>query len=371
MGLEIVKVDDKKQLTNFIKLPWKIYNNDPYWVPPIISDQMKFLDKNKGVFFEFGEAEYFLALLNGQIVGRLSAHISRQYEKYHDTDTGFFGFFECVDDQEVANALFTRASEWLKLKNKSKILGPISFTLYDECAMLYKGFDSSPVVLLAYNPPYYNDLLVGAGFRKAIDWYAFLVSGDVEVKPTFYKIRDRIIKQSGIQIENINLKKLDQAIKHVGKIFNNAWMENWGHVPLTAGQLKYMADELKYVAVEDLCYLAFLNGECIGFSLTLKDANPALQKANGRLLPFGIFKIMEEMKNIKRLLTIAMGVLKEYRHKGLDILFYLNTIEQGLKLGYTESECSIIVETNHRMIGALEDLNAKKYKTYRFYEKLI
>lgn len=371
MDFKIVQVEKKSDLKKFTQLPFEIYKDDPYWVPPIISDQKKFLDKKKGVFFEFGEAEYFLAVNNSKVLGRLSAHTSSQYEKYHDTETGFFGFFECVNNQEVANALFAEASQWLKLKNKNKMLGPISFTLYDECAMLCDGYDSSPVVLLSYNPPYYNDLVAGAGFQKAIDWYAFMVSRDVEIRPSFYKIRDRVLKQPDLRIENINLKKIDQAIKHVGKIFNSAWMENWGHVPLTPGQLKYMAAELKLVAVEELSYLAFLNDECIGFSLTLKDANSALQKANGRLLPVGIFKILKEMKNIKRLRTIAMGVLKEHRHKGLDILFYLNTVENGRKMGYTESECSIIVETNDRMIGALEDLSAERYKTYRFYEKMI
>ncbi|MBN2411237.1 GNAT family N-acetyltransferase [candidate division KSB1 bacterium] len=371
MGIEIIRVNTKADLKKFVKFPFEIYKNDPYWVPPLIGDQKKFLDKKKGVFFEFGDAEYFLALNNGQVVGRLSAHISTQYEKYHDSQTGFFGFFECIKNQQVANALFSEASKWLKAKQKSRIIGPISFTLYDECAMLYDGFDSIPVVLLSYNLPYYNDLVAGAGFQKAIDWYAFLVSRDLEIRPSFYRIRDRVLKQNGLRIENVDLKRLDEAIKHVGKIFNSAWMENWGHVPLTDGQLKYMAGELKFVAVPELSYLAFLDDECIGFSLTLKDANPALQKANGRLLPFGIFKILKEMKNIKKLRTIAMGVLKEYRNKGLDILFYLNTIENGRKMGFTESECSIIVETNSRMIGALEDLNADRYKTYRLYEKMI
>ena len=165
------------------------------------------------------------------------------------------------------------------------------------------------------------------------------------------------------------MKKLDEAVGYIGPIFKDAWMENWGHVPFTDGQLADLKEELKYVVEPDLTYLAFLENQCVGFSLSAKDANPALKKANGRLFPFGLFKIMLAMKKIKRLRTIAMGVLKEHRHKGLDTLFYLNTIEEGIKLGYTESECSLIVETNQRMIGALEHLDAERYKTYRFYQK--
>ena len=372
MDTEIIRVENRHQLVQFVKLSFSLYRDDPYWVPPIISDQLKFLDKKKGVFFEFGKAEYFMAQRNGEIVGRISAHTSSQYDKYQDADTGFFGFFECIDDPTVANALLDHASAWLASQGKKRMLGPISFTLYDECAMLCDGYDSLPVVLLSYNPPYYNDLMTKAGMSKAIDWYAFMVEADnLDIKPALYKIRDRILNSNGIRIETLSLKNMDDAIKKVGHIFNDAWMDNWGHVPLTQGQLEYMAGELKLVAVEPLCYFAYVGDECVGFSLTLKDANPALQKARGKLFPLGIFRILKEMKNIKLLRTIAMGVMPEYRHKGLDIVFYLNTIEQGIKMGYRRSECSIIVETNKRMIGALDDLNARRYKTYRFYERKI
>ena len=371
MDVTVTRVLNKRDLKKFVMFPFTIYNKDPYWVPPLIADQMKFLNKNKGVFFEFGEAEYFLAYRNGEIVGRISAHISKQYEKFQDTETGFFGFFECINDQQAADALLHHASAWLAEKGKKKIVGPISFTLYDECAMLCKGYDSLPVVMLSYNPPYYNDLVTGYGMKKAIDWYAFLVEADLEIKPSFYKIRDRVICRNGFRLENIRLKYLDDAIHKVGNIFNHAWMDNWGHVPLTEGQLNYMAGELKHVAVEELSYFAYVEDECIGFSLTLKDANPALQKAYGRLLPLGLVKMLIEMRKIKNLRTIAMGVMPEYRHKGLEIAFYLNTIEQGRRLGFQQSECSIIVETNKRMIGSLEELNAKQYKTYRFYEKVF
>ena len=368
MGIDVRPVKTAKDLKTFIKLPWKIYRNDPFWVPPLIADQKKILDKEKGTFFEFGEAELFLAYDGKEPVGRISAHVDFQYEKYRDERTSRFGFFESINDQAVADALLDRASQWAIARGKKRIEGPYNFTLYDASGLLYDGFDSMPVVMLSYNPQYYTNLLANAGFEKAIDWFAFMVDDSVKMRPSFSKIRERIQKQ-GVRIEKIDMKNLDQAVENIGPIFNEAWMENWGHVPFTEGQLEDFKEELKYVVVPELTYLAFIDDKCVGFSLTAKDANPALKKANGRLFPFGLIKIMLAMKKIKSLRTIAMGVLKEYRHRGLDTLFYLNSYEEGLRLGYTQSECSVIVETNQRMIGALEDLQAKKYKTYRFYQK--
>ena len=368
MGIEVRPVRTAKDLQTFIKLPWRIYHDDPFWVPPIIADQKKLFNKEKGTFFQFGDAEFFLAYDGSLPVGRISAHVDYQFEKYRDEQAGRFGFFESVNDQAVADALFDHACEWAKAKGKKRIGGPYNFTIYDASGFLFQGFDSMPVVLLAYNPKYYNDLLANAGFEKAIDWYAFMVKDTVKLRPSFAKIRKRIQRQS-FHIETVDMKNLDKAVEYIGPIFNEAWNENWGHVPFTSGQMEDLKEELKFVVVPELTYLAFTDGRCVGFSLTARDANPAIKKANGRLFPFGLIKIMLEMKKTTRLRTIAMGVLKEYRHRGLDTLFYLNTIEEGVRLGFTESECSIIVETNHRMIGALEHLQAERYKTYRFYQK--
>jgi len=312
-----------------------------------------------------------LAYLNGQVVGRMSAHISRQYERYHDNETGFFGYFECIPNLQVAQALLAAGEGWLRSQGKSRIIGPMSFTIYDISGMLMEGFDSTPVILTSYNPPYYNDLMVQAGYHKAIDWYAFLVRKTSTLRPGLQRIAKRVMQQEGLEIQTLDMKNFQERVQQVGHIFAEAWMENWGHVPLTEGQINDLAEELKMVIVPELTYFAMYHGECIGFSLSIKDLNPALQKANGRLFPFGLLKILWAGRKVKRLRTIAMGVLKEHRHRGIDIAFYMKTIENGLHLGFEDSECSIIVESNQRMIGALEDLSAERYKTYRFYEKKL
>ncbi len=371
MPLSLKPVSCKAEMNAFIKFPWQIYKKDPYWVAPLIADTKKFLDPQKGTFFQFGEAQYFMVYDGQKPLGRISSHVNHQYEKYHDQHTGFFGFFECENNAQAAHMLLDAAAGWLRQKGKTRILGPMSFSIYDASGVLYEGFDSSPVLMLAYNPAYYNDLLTGAGMRKTIDWYAFMVDKNVALKPGYLKVRDRILRQEGLQIIPLNMKDFPQRVQQVGRIFADAWMENWGHVPFHEKQIEELAEELKHVVVPELTYFAFYKGECIGFSLSAKDMNPALQKANGRLFPFGLLKILWHSRRIHRLRTIAMGVLKEHRHRGIDIAFYINTIEQGVKMGYTESECSVIVETNDRMIGALQDLQARRYKTYRFYEKAL
>lgn len=356
---------------DFIKFPWRVYHNDPLWVPQLISDEIKILDPAKGTFFQFGEAALFMAYRGEEPVGRISAQVNHQYERYHDNHTGFFGFFESIDDQAVADALFGAATAWLRSKGKSRVMGPMSFSMYDISGVLIEGNDTMPCILTAYNPPYYEPLFDAAGMKKAMDWYAFLVSQDSVLRPGLQRIASRVMQQEGLEIVPLDMKIFDQRVHEVARIFSDAWMENWGHVPFTDGQVQDLVHELKMVIVPEVTLFALYHGECIGFSLSVKDVNPALQKANGRLFPFGLLKLLWHVRKTSRLRTMAMGVLKEHRHRGIDIAFYLKTIEEGRRLGFYDSECSIILEINKRMISALEDLSARRYKTFRFYEKEI
>jgi GNAT superfamily N-acetyltransferase len=371
MGIEVIPVESKKLLKAFVRLPWKIYNANPYWVPPIIRDKLKYLDKRKGIFFEFGEAEYFLAYKNGAIAGRIDAHIDHQYERYHNMETGFFGFFECINDQEVANALFDAAEGWLKARGKQKFIGPECFTIYDETAMLYEGYDSAPSILLPYNPPYYHDLVQNYGFTKAIDWYAFWAPKELKPPEAMQRVRERVLKKHNVNITSLDMKKFEQRVEEVKVIFRDAWMGNWGHTPLTEGQYDLFVKELKLVLRPDLTYFAEVDGKTVGFIVTVVDANEALKYANGRLFPFGLLNILFRLKKCKRLRIFMMGVLEEYRNRGIDIVFYLDTLKNGREAGFDGADCSLVVETNDRMIRALKQFGATRYKTYRLYEKEI
>ncbi|MBN1542622.1 N-acetyltransferase [candidate division KSB1 bacterium] len=371
METQIRPVETRRDLQQFIRLPWRIYQDIPQWVPPLLSSEKEILSPKTGPFFQNGQAALFLAYRDQTPIGRISAHVNHQYERYRNSETGFFGFFECIDNADAARALLSAAETWLRNQGKTRMLGPMSFGLYDISGILIEGFEDPPVILTAYNPEYYGKLLEQAGLTKAIDWYAFLVHRNVVLHPALYRVRDRLLNQQDITFEILDMKRIDQAVDLIGEIFAQAWMENWEHVPFTDAELAHLLKELKPVVVPELTYLAFHQGQCIGFSLSIKDANPALKKANGRLFPCGLAKVLWHMRKVKRLRTIAMGVRKEYRHRGIDLVFYLNTVEQGRKLGFVDSECSIIVESNQPMIRALQDLDAKRYKTFRFFEKSI
>ncbi len=368
--LEIKKVETPRDRMKFIKMPWPIYKNDPHWVPPIIADQKSFLDPRKGVFFEHGEAVLFLALRDGKPVGRISAQINHLHDKIYNDGKGFFGFFECENNQETANLLFKHAEDYLKSKGKTLSEGPMNFGIYDEIGVLIDGFDTDPYVLNVHNPPYYKSLIEGAGYSKSVDWYAYRGSTDQKVDERLYRLKDRVMHQPGLTIRKINPKEnfeRDAAI--VKHIFSEAWNKNWGHVPLTESEFNRMAKELTRLVIPDLSFIAEINGKAIGFALSIYDANVAVKKINGRLFPFGFIKLLLNLKKTDRFRHILMGILEEYRLRGIEIAFYVNIAEWAHKLGFKEIEMSLIVENNEPMRKSLEHLPVHIYKTYRIFKK--
>jgi len=367
--ISIRRVETKEDLRRFILLPWRIYKGYPHWVPPLISEQKFILNKEKGPFFEIGEAEYFLAFRGKEPAGRISAHVNRQWNERYQDRKGFFGFFESTEDPEVACGLLGAAEDWLRKKERTSILGPMSFSIYDELGLLLDAFDQDPVVLLPYNPPYYVDLIESLGFKKAIDWYAYLMTDQSPVNPVLFQVRDRVCRRNGLVIRHANLKRFREEAARAKEIFNEAWFENWGHLPFTDKQFDHLAKGLKMILDERLLFFGEIQEKPIGVCVSIPDANQAVKRANGRLLPFGWYHIWAGLKKVKKLRTIIMGVKKEHRHTGIDVAFYVETIEKGLAAGYTESECSLVAETNTWMQKALQTMGAKIYKTYRLYEK--
>lgn len=367
------RVVNKRMMKDFIMLPWttRIYENDPLWIPPLISEQKKLFDRNRGYFFEIGEAEFFLAYREGVPVGRITAQVNHLYEKKYDTATGFFGFFEAIDDLEVARALFDTASEWLRARGKKVMNGPQSFSVYDSVGFETEGLDVMPVVGLLHFAPYYKDLAEACGFTKCIDWHCFLVKKIDAYKPYLEEIRTTIMKDMDVEFKTLDKRDMKRRVKEVQQIFNIAWDGNWGHLPLTDKQMDMLYEELKVIAIPELTIFAEKDGRTIGFIISIPDVNPAMRILNGRMYPWRMWKFLREAKKTKKLRTIIMGVLPEYRGQKIDDVFYLKTIEDGIRLGFTESDGSLIVETNKKMIGALKAVFAERYKTYRIYERPI
>lgn len=360
-----VLANTKKDIKRFVYFMKQVYTNLPHFVPPIYSEVVKFI--LKGPFTKIGEKQLLLAWRGDKIVARLSVHRNFAHNDHYKENQGFFGFFEALDDQEAVDAIFAAGEKWLKERGCSSALGPMNFSVYDEIGLLVDAFDLDPVLLCTYNPPYYLNLLENAGYKKEVDWYAYLKDTTI---PNFMRlINNRVLKQKGLVIREVNRKQIDREAAAVKHIFNQAWSENWGNVPFTDGQWDHLVKDLKMIINEKLAFITELDGEPIAFSISLLDANQAVKKANGSLFPFGIFKILLEMKKITKVRTTIMGVLKEHRNKGIDIAMVHKTIENGVALGMTHADCSLIVETNTAMSTVLEKIGCVRYKTYRVLKK--
>ena len=369
--IEISPVTTKKDITEFVKLPWKIYKDDPQWVPPLISQQKLLFDKNKHPFFEHSEADLFIARRDNQPVGTIAAILNNRHNNHFNENIGFFGFFETVADYEVAKKLLDTVMEWAKKKNLNSIRGPENYSQNEVCGMLVDGFDTPPVILMAHNPPYYQTYLKKYGFTKAMDLWAYCMDKNTQISERVIKVVERIKARSDVTFRNIKKKIMNKEIEKVKYVYNHAWEENWGFVPLTDHEIDHIADDLKQIVDPDIVFFAEKDGKPIGFSLAVPDINQALKKINGRLFPFGIFKLLYHARKIDRLRVIIMGVVKEYRNKGIDSVFYLDTYRRGIEKGYNWGEFSWILENNDPMNTALKNIGARVYKTYRIYEKKV
>ncbi|MCP4147228.1 MAG: hypothetical protein GY757_05710 [bacterium] len=372
-NIKVVPIENtKKNIKTFVKLAWKIYKDNEFWPSPIIADQVKFI--HNGPYHEVGVMQPFLAFLDDELVGRIIAHFDKRHNDYFKEKRGCIGFFECIDNKDVSRALFNAAEKWLLDQAMEWVEGPLNFMVYDAPGILMDDYDAVPALQLGYSLPYYPGLYTDFGFEKSVDWNAYLFTKGFEIPKVYYKIRDRVLEaqgKEGLVLRNLNLKEYDSECKHIFKVFNKAWDKNWGHYPLTENQFQFFADELKQVINPELAMIADYGEKTAGFILSYVDVGPALKKANGRLYPFGLIKMFLAARKIKRLKTVLVGVIPEYRKRGLEVYFILETIERALKMKLEEADLSLIVETNSDMIKSLKHLGAKKYKTYRIMKKEV
>ncbi|MBL7075400.1 N-acetyltransferase [candidate division KSB1 bacterium] len=369
MSINIVSVKSKKDLNQFIKFPWLIYKGDPNWVPPLISEIKNLLNPKKHPFHEHAEVELFLAKRDGGVVGRIAAIINDNHIKEHNEKAGFFGFFECINDYQVAEKLFDTVRDWLKERGMEIMRGPMNFSVNEECGLLVNGFDSPPVVMMTYNPRYYLELIDRYRFVKARNLYAYYMD-DKAFPERFGKVIEAIKKRTGVSVRKIKMKDFDNEVKRVKLIYNAAWSQNWGAIPMTDNEFDKLAKDMKMILDPDLALIAEIGGKPVGFSLTIPNVNEALIKLNGRLFPLGIFKLLWHfyVKKFHSTRTIIMGVIEEHRHKGIDSIFYYQTFKDGTAKGYWWGEMSWILEDNLPMVRALEKMGARIYKTYRIYD---
>jgi len=367
----IKEVENSTMLAEFIKLPWKIYKNDPNWVPPLISEIKKKLDNRIHPFFKHSNVSLFLAYLGGGVVGRVASIIDHNHNRFHNEKTGFFGMFECINDYDCAYTLLEAVRKRLKINSMNLMRGPVNLSMNDECGLLIDGFKAPPVFMMTYNPEYYLDFMDRYGMIKAKDLYAYLNEGIVKASERFSKIAERTRQQHNIKIRPLNMKRFKEDVDKIKSIYNNAWEKNWGFVPMTDSEMDSLAADLKKIAIPELVLFAEINNRPLGISVTVSNYNEALIHMNGRLNPVGIAKLLYYRNKIKGLRSLIMGVLNEYRSTGVPLLLFLETANAANKLGFEWCETSWNLEDNHLINKFDEKIGGRLYKRYRIYEKQI
>jgi GNAT superfamily N-acetyltransferase len=367
MGVEIEEVETGRALRCFIRLPWKIYGPADQWVPPLLSDEKKQFSPRRHPFYRHAEVKLYLAMLNGEPAGRIAAIINRNHNEFHQDEVGFFGFFETVQQWEVAHRLLDAAAGFLRERGMKVMRGPMSFSTNEQCGLLIEGFDMPPYIMMPYNRPYYAEVLESFGCGKAKDLYAYYLSRGL-YEQRINALAQRVAKRLPITLRPANLRRFEEEVQIIRDIYNSAWERNWGFVPMTDEEFIYVARDLKKIVNPQLVIIGEMEGKAVGFLLALPNWNRVLEHLNGRLFPFGIFKAFWYQRKITQVRIITMGVVKEHRRKGIDILFYHKLFELGVRLGVYEGEMSWILEDNELMNRALEDIGAKLYKRYRIYD---
>ncbi len=373
MGIDVVAAESKSALKEFVEFPYPLYRDNPHWVPPLRIAVKELLDRKKHPFYVNAEAEFFLARQNDRVVGRIAAVLDRNHNRFHEESAGFFGFFESVDDPAVAEALLKAARQWVFSRGAKLLRGPVNPSTNYECGMLLEGFDSSPMVMMTYNHPYYPKLMDRVGLRKAKDLYAYAITAEAVDLEKIGRVAERSLAKRGIRVRPINVKDFNAEVQRVWEVYNAAWSRNWGFVPMTKEEFILMGKEMKQILKPELVLIGESGDgpdkKVVGFALALPDVNFALKPAAGSLLPTGLLKILYYQRLIKGLRVLALGVVEEHRTSGVAAGFYAMLVRNARKLGYTgECEMSWILEDNTLMRRSLETMGAKRYKTYRIYE---
>jgi GNAT superfamily N-acetyltransferase len=353
-----------------VELPFRLYRDDPNWVPPLRRDIHELIDPARHPFHRHAQVELFLARDGDRVVGRIAAIDNFLHREHHPDNTGFFGLFETENDAAISSALFSAARQWLSARGIENMRGPASFSLNEEAGLLVHGFDGPPVVMMTYNPPWYETLVEAEGFRKSKDLLAYYLPNATPTE-RMLRLADTIRERYKVTIRTLDKSRFWEEVALVRDVYNEAWEKNWGHIPMTDAELEYMAKQLKPVADPSLVVFAYVAGELAGFGLALPDLNVALKPMKGDLFPFGWAKALWHQRKIDTARVIILGVLERFRRSGVAELMELEMMKNAPKHGIHHAEFSWILEDNPMMRAPLEKLGAKVYRVYRMYDRPV
>jgi hypothetical protein len=376
--IEIIRVESSRDLRRFIDLPWKIYNSDdhPQWVPPLRIAVRDALDAKANPFYKEAERALFLAVRGGKPMGRIAAIENRAHNAFHQDRVGFFGFFECANDQEAADALFRSAETWLGARGLDTMRGPTNPSTNHECGMLIDGFEQHPMIMTTWNPRYYPALVEGAGFDKAKDLLAYFFPGQgeqaFEMPDRYRKYAERALSGRTLTFRNLDLGNFKNEVERCWKIYNEAWEQNWGFFPMSRESFLHEAQVLKYIVWPQFTFMAEIDGMPAGFMIIVPDFHHAFKAVgNGRLLPTGIFKLLAAKGRIKSGRIMILGAKAEYRRRGIFALFAHEMFRRGKEFNLVGAEASWILEDNEKLRGPLEAMGAREYRRWRLYDRVI
>jgi GNAT superfamily N-acetyltransferase len=367
---ELIEVETSANLDRFIKFPYKLYKNDPHWVPPLLSERRVFFDKRKNPFYRAAQTKLFLARRDGDIVGRIASCINHSHNAFHEEQTGFFGFFDVIDDYSVAQMLLKVVLITLKAEGMDQMIGPANFSTNHEVGFQVDGDDSPPTIMMPYNRPYQVAFVERFGMTKVRDLLAYKMESTDRPTDRLVRIAEKIKGREGARIRCLNMRRFDEEVENINQVYNKAWARNWGFVPMSRDEFRHMAQDLKQIVDPDLVMIAEVNGNPVGFSLALPNINQALIHTNGRLFPFGLLKLLWHTKirnTVNSIRILTMGIIPEYQKRGLDTVLMLETYNTGVGKGYKWGEMSWILDDNVLMQKAAEAAGGSLYKRYRMY----
>jgi hypothetical protein len=376
--LVVEPIEQPRDRLRFIKFPWQVYAGNAQWVPPLIFERRRYFDPAVNPFFRHADVQLFIARRGKRDVGTIAAFVNHAYNQFHGTQLGFFGFFEALPDSDAAAALLRAAEEWVRARGMPIIRGPINFATDNESGLLIDAFDEAPVVMTVYNPPYYRDFVEAGGYAKALDWYAYSIDratlgggATEDLPPKLLRALDIARRRSKASFRKVRMREFDQDLAKVREVYNRAWESNRDFVPMDDAEIDFLAGGLKPFIDPDLVWFAEVGERPVGVSITLPDLNQVVHKMNGRLLPFAWRHLVFGRSQIDTARFFAMGIIPEFRQRGIDAVFYYETFREAVRKGYGRAELSLIVEHNLPMRRPIEALGAHIAKTYRVYDKSL
>ena len=367
-SVEVTPISLPRDTVRFVQTWFPIYEDDPHWVPPLFYERKRFFNPRKNPYFKVAEVQCFVATLDGRDVGTIAAVVDEIYQE-EEAGTGFFGFFEFIDDAAVATALLDAARQWLAVRGMHRVIGPFNFNTNHEFGLLVDGFDSDPYIANPHNSSYYPEIYESLGLRPVMDWYAYHVDSKRPGVKRMKRLGERLLaRHPEITIRPLDLSRFDEEVSKLREIYRDAWEQNWGHVRVTDEEFVFIAAGLKEVIDPELCLVAEVAGRTAAISVTLPDMNQVVKKMNGRIFPFGWWYLLMRKRIINRVRVFMLGVAQEFQSLPLGAALYARSFDVGSSKGLGQGEASLILENNVRMRGALEKMGATIEKTYRNYE---